>query len=72
MSYKAADKRNFDPGPCPSCGGTEIETDWIHIPTQTSVDDAWVPGESRCLDPECGRIFAASQAHNPASRPEAS
>jgi hypothetical protein len=75
VSYTAAEKKDFDPGPCPSCGGAEIDTEWIHVPLVSQVDDSWVPGQSQCLNPECERIFAGvdrnrsgSQAHDPASR----
>jgi hypothetical protein len=80
-------KPTYDPGPCPTCGGTDVETDWIYVspnqwdypPDPNDPDpnpDHWMPGSSRCLNPDCPSRFPEcafiSQTHDPASRPEAS
>lgn len=53
---KSIEKPTYDPGPCPDCGGTDAEVEWIWTPTYWN-EDQWCPGYARCLNESCGRIW---------------
>jgi hypothetical protein len=59
-SYTAAERADFDPGPCPRCGERNSRVDWVSI--SSSLDPfaiTWMPSTIECLNPAC-----PSRAHH--------
>jgi hypothetical protein len=56
MTYRSIEKPTYDPGPCPDCGGTDVDVEWHHTPTFGNPDQH-TPGWRTCLNESCGRIW---------------
>lgn len=59
-TYRPDERHEFDPGPCPKCGGTECQVNWVDLGNGTFVGEEAIPGTVACLNPDCewgpGRI----------------
>ena len=52
---RTAEERDaYDPGPCPTCGSTDVRVGWVDV-SDWSVEPGTVfmPGSNRCLNKEC-------------------
>lgn len=54
-SYTAAERADFDPGPCPRCGERNSRVNWVQVTISVlqPYDDTWMPGTVECLNPAC-------------------
>lgn len=52
--YRPNERHEFDPGPCPRCGGTKHRVNWVDVhESHEEPGSALVPGTVECLNPDC-------------------
>jgi hypothetical protein len=52
--YPTDQRHEYDPGPCPKCGGTDVHVNWVDVSTSAEgLGSLWVPGQLQCLNPLC-------------------
>lgn len=54
---KSIEKPLYDPGPCPDCGGTDVDVDWVQLVNSGGDLDEWIPSWRSCLRESCGRVW---------------
>lgn len=53
-TYRPSERHEFDPGPCPKCGGTEHRVNWVSVhSSHEEPGSVLVPGTVECLNPAC-------------------
>lgn len=53
-TYSPNDRHEFDPGPCPRCGGAEHRVNWVEVHTSDETPGSvLIPGTVQCLNPAC-------------------
>lgn len=48
--YSWSERDQYDPGPCPHCGGTDARVEWLQV---MPGKDRYIPGLMNCLNSKC-------------------
>jgi hypothetical protein len=52
--YRSNERHEFDPGPCPKCGGAKHRVNWVDVHESHEVPGSvLIPGTIECLNPDC-------------------
>jgi hypothetical protein len=51
--YRHSERHEFNPGPCPKCGGIKHRVNWVDLGSGTFEGEEAIPGTVQCLNPAC-------------------